>query len=161
MGLPPKNYAFHLDLAARKGLGPSSPAEVILQGDPLRVVGFLKAQVTVPPMLWPSPVPAAMSFRAGGAMRLYYRPVTDSYYRLEVISDPDETPGVVVWRTIFDWTQLPAASGVSYIEWDGRDDAGNLLPPGRYLARLLARYSISDTNPKKLHTASSFLTVLS
>jgi uncharacterized protein (DUF362 family) len=160
MGLPQSLYAIHLDFAAHKGLGPSNLSTITVQGDPLTVVPFAKAQLIVAPAVWPTAIPSAMSFIGGGTMRLGYEPIVDCYYRLEVIADPDERPHVVVKRTVFNWTYLPAASSPISVLWNGRDNAGNLLPPGKYLVRLLTREDVTDSNPKTLNAASNFVSIL-
>jgi len=51
---------------------------------------------------------------------------------------------VTVIRTLHDLESRPA--GIELLKWDGRDDDGHVVPPGRYTVRAQANYEDDGTD---------------
>lgn len=128
----------HLAYASHLNLGPADMRTVTVLGDAFTPQPFVRAQ-TPPIVFYPAAYPSSFTPESGQYTTLAYRLLTASSTRLEVISDNDSTPGITVLRTLHDWASR--AAGVEMLPWDGRNDMGILLPPGRYLARVQARYT--------------------
>lgn len=133
--------AVHLAYAAVAGLGPANSSEIEVVGDPLVKAPYEPAKQVYPVTLPPSHTPAVTSPGAEGL--LSYRVPTSfaSLGRLEIIANSNTSPGAEVKRVLFDWQ--PVAEGEHNVVWDGLDDAGAPLAPGRYFVRLLTGYEES------------------
>jgi hypothetical protein len=132
----PQERAQHLAYAAWKGLGPASMTQVAVAGDAYAPRAFRPA--VIPPVVWvPRAVPFAFAPGAGARTAVSYRLGEAAETRLEVVRPSDAMPGLAPVRTLRDWTARPP--GIETLAWDGRDDAGQLVPPGAYAIRARAR----------------------
>jgi len=59
------------------------------------------------------------------------------------IRTSEVSPEVTLIQTLHDWVDRPA--GGETLIWDGRDDEGHVVSPGRYTARVQAKYSDDGT----------------
>ena len=55
----------------------------------------------------------------------------------QIVRTDDLAPNISVVRTIRTWQSRPV--GVEVLAWDGRDDAGNIVPIGSYGIRVQSR----------------------
>ena len=125
----------YLAYAASKGLGPSGMSGVAVLGDSYSPLPFTPAQTV--PLLWrPTPSPNPISSSAGPQTTIYYRIPAACNVRAEVILDSDINPGVRLVRLLQNWTFTQA--GTWNIKWDGTTNAGAVVPPGLYLAHIMA-----------------------
>ena len=128
----------HLTYAAAKGLGPSDMAMIEVLGDPLPSYPF--TQPDIPPIAnAPECDPRIFSPCAGQRTSITYRVDWACRTRVEIVRTWDIGPWVRHIRTLHDWTERPA--GPETLSWDGRDDDGQVVVPGRYTARVQAKYS--------------------
>jgi uncharacterized protein (DUF362 family) len=135
----PQTGVLHLAYAARRGLGPRDVAEVEMLGD-----SFVSHPAALPTLLapileYPQVVPFAFAPRFGQQTSITYSLNSPCQTRIEVVRTSELSPEETLIRTLRDWASLPA--GVETLMWDGRDDDGQMAPPGRYTARVQARYS--------------------
>ncbi|HET7768891.1 MAG TPA: DUF362 domain-containing protein [Chloroflexota bacterium] len=137
MQAPPARVQ-HLTYAALRGLGPADFAEVQLTGDPFTPLPF--RQPEVPPILWrPNAVPRTFSPGSGQSAELSYRLDTPCLTRVDVVRMRDTNPETVHVRTLRDWTSR--AAGMDRLTWDGRDDAGAVVPPEEYTVHVQGKYT--------------------
>lgn len=142
MALPPRGVK-HLTYAARKGLGPADLDEVEVLGDPFTPYPFAWP-TNLPPLLeHPRTVPDKFAPRDGQQASVIYRVALPCRTRAEIVRTSELSPEVTLIRTLHDWASRPA--GVETLTWDGRDDAGQVVPPGRYTTRVQAKYSDDGT----------------
>jgi uncharacterized protein (DUF362 family) len=136
MSIPPERVQ-HLVYAAGLGLGPGSLSGINVLGDPITPRAF--AQADIPPIVhrpWCTP--------------LFFAPVlgqtaTANYWvgesclaRVEIVRVSDTVPDVQVIRQLQGWTGVDAGRHAHI--WDGRDDAGQIVPPGWYKVRVRATH---------------------
>ena len=134
----PQTSPAYLTYASNAGLGPANTRDVTLLGDTYMPYPFVRAQT--PPYLWqPKAEPGRISISQGQSTGISYRIKTSCYTRAEIIQDSDITPGVVLFRTLHDFTQV-APPGET-VTWNGLDDSGTPVKPGTYLVRIQASSS--------------------
>ncbi len=142
----------HLATAAHLGLGPLSVDSVTVAGDPLLQVPFAHPAVFLPPTLWPSHYPVVTQRGRAGAIGYQVPPGATYLARLEVITDDNLNPGVAVKRVVFNWKTV--TQGQRTLAWDGKDDEGAPLPPGKYFVRLLTCYHAINRGRIGVNSAS-------
>jgi uncharacterized protein (DUF362 family) len=141
MGIP-QDRVQHLAYAAAKGLGPSDMAMIEVLGDPLPSYAF--TQPDIPPIASvPECDPKMFSPCARQHTCITYQVDRACRTRVEIVRTWDTGPWVRHFRTLHDWTERPA--GPETLSWDGQDDGGQVVPPGRYTARVQARYNDDGT----------------
>jgi flagellar hook assembly protein FlgD len=79
----------------------------------------------------------AFSASSGERTLVAYKLAEAAETRLQVLRTTDFPPTLNAVRTLRDWSFRPA--GIDSVTWDGRDDAGQLVPPGPYALRAQAR----------------------
>ncbi len=132
----------HLTYAAAKGLGPSDMAMIEVLGD--SPPSYSLTQPDIPPIAnAPECDPKIFSPCAGQRTHITYRVDRACQARVEIVRTWDIGPWVRHIRTLHDWTERP--TGPETLSWDGRDDDGQVVPPGRYTARVQAKYSDDGT----------------
>jgi uncharacterized protein (DUF362 family) len=134
MGIP-QDRVQHLAYAAAKGLGPADVAMVETVGDLLLSRAF--AQPDIPPIVEaPRCTPRVFNPQTGQGTSITYQ--VDGFCRTyaEIVRTWDARPEVQHIRTLHDWSWH--RGGPETLAWDGRDDAGNVVPGGRYVARVCA-----------------------
>lgn len=129
----------HLTYAARKGLGPSDMSAITVLGDPFLPQPFHWPTDLPPLVQHPRAFPYAFAPGIGQRTRIIYRVPIPCQTLVEIIKTSDLWPEVTIIRTLHDWESRPAGSET--VIWDGRDDAGQIVPPARYTARVQAKYS--------------------
>jgi hypothetical protein len=140
----------HLAYAAAKGLGPAGMIGVAVLGDSYSPLPFTPAQAV--PLVWrPTPYPNPISSSVGPQTTIYYRIPVACHIRAEIIFDSDVNPGVRLVRLLQNWSWTEA--GTWSIKWDGTTDAGAIVPPGLYLAHIMAY------NPYGVNHATSWILV--
>lgn len=136
MGIPQASVP-HLAYATLRGLGPRDLGPVEVRGDSYTPRTFQPA--LVPPTLWlPVASPGAFSATGGQQTTIRYRVEAACSTRVDIVRTSESSPAVTPVRALQVWTHGPA--GVRGVAWDGRDDAGELVPPGAYRAQVQARY---------------------
>jgi uncharacterized protein (DUF362 family) len=128
----------HLTYAGRSGLGPADLSGIQVVGDSFEQRAFVWSEDVPPLVEYPRPIPRCFAPCAGQETRITYR-VLSCKTRVEVIRISELSPEVTLIRTLHDWEDRPAGSET--LVWDGRDDEGQVVPPGRYTVRVQARYS--------------------
>jgi uncharacterized protein (DUF362 family) len=126
----------HLTYAAAKGLGPADITMIEVRGDSLPSYTFAQPDV-LPVVRAPESAPRMFSPQAGQHTSITYQVDRACQTRVEVVRTWDVAPWVQPVRTLHDWAERPA--GPEVLTWDGRDDAGNVMPSGRYTVRVRAR----------------------
>ena len=127
MQMPPEHVK-HLAYAAQAGLGPASLSEVTILGDALAPKPFALSH-QAPRIEYPRVFPAAIHAGQGPALGwLWYdEPCLRS---VDIRKLREDTAAVQIIRTLKPYE--PRAAGLEVVPWDGRDDDGALVPPGRY-----------------------------
>jgi hypothetical protein len=128
----------HLSYAALKGIGPGGLGSVQVRGDSYVPRPF--TQMLPPPTVWlPVASPSTFSPGVGQQTNIAYRLEAACETRVEIVRENDlqPEPGPAHVRTLRDWGARPA--GLETRTWNGRDDAGQLVAPGTYTARVQAR----------------------
>lgn len=133
----------HLTYAARRGMGPAYMRDIRVVGDPLTLHPFAWPTDLPPIIEYPRVVPYAFAPGIGQQTSITYWVNLPCQTRVEIVRTSEVSPEVTLIRTLHDWTDRPAGSET--LIWDGRDDEGQVVPPGRYTARVQARYSDEGT----------------
>ena len=133
----------HLTYAARKGLGPAYMRDISVVGDPLMLHRFAWPSDLPPIIEYPRVVPYAFAPGIGQQTSVTYWVNLPCQTRVEIVRTSEVSPEVTLIRTLHDWVDRPA--GTETLMWDGRDDGGQVVPPGRYTVRVQARYSDEGT----------------
>lgn len=125
----PQQAVRHLVYAARFGLGPADLSTTTIAGDPLQPVAF-QLPIISPVVEYPRVLPPSFRPSAGDrvAIALWYGETC--MRRIEIVQLHDDSTQVDVVRTISDYSQV--AAGYEWSFWDGRDDAGVIVAPGRW-----------------------------
>ena len=131
----PQDAVQHLRYASDKGLGPTGLADIALAGDSLPSRPFLLPD-TGPVVDMPQCVPVQFSPSSGQSTTVSFRVDRACTARVEIVRVSDFQPAVELIRTLQDWAGIP--SGENVTQWDGRDDAQNVVAPGRYGVRVVA-----------------------
>lgn len=136
MGIDPQQV-LHLVYAGLKGMGPlaANAAGIVVAGDPLPMGAFtpprLAAQLPYPD------APDVFATGGGSTVNIQYAVSMDIPTRVEIATVDDDRPWdftrVATVRP-FTWT----TAGTHSVSWDGTDNAGTLLPPGKYAIRVAA-----------------------
>jgi hypothetical protein len=126
----------YLVLAARAGLGPADLDTIAVAGDAITQRPFAPPPAFPPIIEYPRVFPTAFSPALGhvATARTWY---LDAVVReLDVLELFEDSPDVRVVRTL---APLAArAAGNEQVAWDGRDNDGALVPPGRYAIHVRA-----------------------
>lgn len=149
MGIP-QNTVPYLSYAAGMGMGPSGLGSITIRGDAFTPMAF--APAVSPPIVW-RPNPNPTSIGPGQSSSISYAIPLACETRFEIIQDSDQTPDVVLVRTLHDWETRPP--GTETMIWNGMSDAGAAVAPGWYLARVQARFGPTDA----VNYASALMTV--
>jgi uncharacterized protein (DUF362 family) len=144
-----QEWVQYLAYAAAKGLGPATLSGIEVRGDPFTPRPF-RLPAIVSPIVWrpvatPNVIAPGLGQQTLLAYRLHARPDLACATRVEIVRTSEQTSTITLVRTIRDWA--PRASGVESLPWDGRDDAGQIVSPGVYTARVQARYDGHDEVP--------------
>ena len=133
----------HLTYAARKGMGPASMSDIRVQGDPPTLHRFAWPTDLPPIIEYPRAVPSVFIPGMGQQTSITYWVNLPCQTRVEIVRTSEVSPEVTFIRTLHDWADRPAGSET--LIWDGRDDEGQVVPLGRYTARVQAKYSDDGT----------------
>lgn len=125
----------HLTYAATRGLGPSDDTMIDVHGDSLPDHSFVQPR-TPPVVDAPTCEPKAFLPHRDQHVTITYRVASPCLTRVEIVRTWDIGPWVRHVRTVRDWEERPAGSET--LAWDGRDDGGTRVPPGRYTVRVRA-----------------------
>ncbi len=134
----PQDSVQHLEYAARRGLGPATIGEVVVQGDPLATRSFKRA-VTPPSIEYPTAEPSTFTPGAGQQVAITYGVDRQCWTRVEIVRTSEERPTVTHIRLLQDWTSRPA--GIAQLAWDGRNYLRWVVKPGVYRVRVRAAAS--------------------
>ena len=138
----PQGGVKHLTYASRRGMGPTDMAEVEVLGDPFTPQRFAWP-ASLPPLLeYPKILPPQFVPRHGQKVKITYRMPFPCRTKVEVLLASELSPEVTVIRTLQDLERRPP--GVQVLGWDGRDDDGCVVPPDRYMVRVMANYDQED-----------------
>jgi hypothetical protein len=139
MGLP-QAWVQHLTYATLRGLGPADLDDIDVRGDAYTPRPF--AQPPVPPTVW-QPMANPASFVASSGQQTEITHTVDSTCQtlVEVVWVTDFGPALVPVRLLRDWQVR--SSGAETLTWNGRDNAGRVVPPGLYTIRVRARHDES------------------
>ncbi|MCH7787599.1 MAG: DUF362 domain-containing protein [Chloroflexi bacterium] len=135
MGIP-QTWIQHLRYASALGLGPNDMNSIDVVGDapPSRQFALPGIAINIE---MPRFEPAAFSPGNGQLTEIFYWIDRDASVRVDILQTSDFRPWLIRHkRTLQDWTDIP--SGTNTLAWDGKDDNGDVLPPGRYAARIRA-----------------------
>jgi uncharacterized protein (DUF362 family) len=131
----PQQAVRYLSYASRFGLGPGDLSTVYAVGDSVTPRAFA-VPVVSPDIEFPRVIPSAIrpSALQEATIALWYgEPCTR---RVEVARVYNDDPRSDHVRTIADARVVD--QGYEWLAWDGRDDAGEIVAPGRYAIRLRA-----------------------
>jgi uncharacterized protein (DUF362 family) len=140
----PQDGVQHLTYAAQKGLGPADVEEVEMVGDAFTPEPFLWPDNLPPLVGYPRGVPEEFTPYAGQQTEITYGVDTACQTRVEILRTSESSPEEIHIRTMRDWADRPP--GEETLIWDGRDDDGQVVPPGPYAARVQARYRAIGTS---------------
>lgn len=129
----------HLTYATRKGLGPTYMKDIEVLGDSLTLHRF-EWPTDLPPIVeYPRAIPYTFAPGVGQQTSITYWVNLPCQTRVEIVRTSEVSPETTLIRTLHDWIDRP--TGRETLIWDGRDDDGQVVPPGRYTARVQAKYS--------------------
>ncbi len=134
MGLPQEGVR-HLTIAARVGLGPADLSAIEVVGDPISPKALALpffATIIEYPRVFPSIFAPALGQQVT-AVTWYYETVVREIHVMELFDDSTE---MKVVRTLA--SRSSRAAGYEAVTWDGRDDGGALVAPGRYAVHVRA-----------------------
>jgi uncharacterized protein (DUF362 family) len=131
----PQGWVQHLTYGAEVGLGPATMEDVEVAGDAITPQPF-SVPVVPPHVTYPRLNRPAFSPHAGERVTGTYWIGRPCRQRVDVIQTSDHTPVVTHVRLLQDWINV--AGGDTPVEWDGRDDQGNVVGPGIYTIRVEA-----------------------
>jgi len=140
----PQRGVKHLTYATRRGMGPADMSEIEVLGDPFTPQRFAWPAKLPPLLEYPRIVPPRFVPSYGQEITVIYRVGFPCRTRVEVLLTSELSPEVTVIRTLHDLESRPA--GTEQLTWDGRDDHGHVVPPGRYTVRVQANYQDSGTD---------------
>jgi uncharacterized protein (DUF362 family) len=132
----PQDRPQHLAYAAGRGLGPATMSPISVLGDAYTPRVF-QPPIIPPPVWMPRVVPATFSPGAGDQTMISYKLGAPAQTSLEVLRTSDTNPDITLVRVLRNWALRPA--GIETAMWDGRDGAGDIVPPGTYAIRARAR----------------------
>ncbi len=136
MGIP-QSWVQHLFYAAAKGLGPAGVESVEIRGDSFTPRTFRRPDI--PPIVdRPRVSPALFRPEAGQQTTITYWVNRRCWTQVEIVLTQETSPEVTRVRLLRDWAIRPA--GTDVLAWDGRDDQGELVPPGSYTVRVQATH---------------------
>jgi hypothetical protein len=139
MGLP-HGWVQHLTYATLRGLGPARLEDIDVLGDPYTPHPFVRPPV--PPTVWyPLASPTSFAPSSGQQTEITYSVSSECETLAEIIRVTDFDPGLVDVRLLRDWQVRPP--GAETLPWNGRDNAGQIVPTGVYTIRIQARHASS------------------
>jgi len=138
----PQNAVIYLKYAAQSDLGPVNTDNVTLLGDTYIPYPFVRA-ISPPALIEPVAVPSTISISAGQSTDITYQIEATCYTGAAIIQDSDETPTIVPVRTLHGF-ELVSPPGET-LTWNGRNDDGEPVAPGTYLAHVQAKPTPSST----------------
>jgi len=127
----------HLQYARSLGLGPSRFDQIEMRGDTVSPRAFVQTPVIPLVTTYPKATPAIFAPNRGEATTIQYTLGQPGYVRVEIVLTSETKPDVVPVRVLRDWTAMPA--GPDVLAWDGRDEAGVVLPTNRYGIRVTTK----------------------
>lgn len=133
----------HLDYAYLNGLGPYDLRQIDLVGDVISIPAFARPSA-IPLKIWfPKVNPTQFSPGTGGKVAVAYQLLEAAQVQVQILLTTDRLPSQTAIRALQPWADMTA--GVFRLSWDGRDEAGRLVPPGVYGVRAQTRRAPSDT----------------
>ncbi len=130
-----QNAVQHLTYAARRGLGPADLAAITIAGDPFTPRSF--ALPIVPPTIdVVQATPTSFAPALGQTTTIAYSVDRACQTLVEIVRVSETSPQVTRVRLLRDWSDQPAGSDA--LPWDGRDDAGQIVPAGDYAVNVHA-----------------------
>ena len=137
MGFP--QTVQHVTYAALKGLGPLNLDSVEVFGDLLSNRAF-RWPATIPPPIteYPKAMPRRFTPGNGREVSISYKVAFSCLTLVEIVLTSELSPRVVPIHILHDWESRPP--GFEVLKWDGRDDSGDKVLPGRYTIRVWAKY---------------------
>ncbi|MGH2543884.1 MAG: DUF362 domain-containing protein [Ardenticatenaceae bacterium] len=135
MGIPQARVQ-HLTYATLVGLGPGRLLDVNIRGD-----SFVPREFALPDWLptasYPLADPAAFNPSLGESTTIEYNLQFPCETKVEIVQGSPHETVLTVFRQLQDWLERPP--GTEVIPWDGRDDDGQIVPPGSYGVRVAVR----------------------
>lgn len=132
MGIPSAKV-LHLSLASAKGLGPAGLEQISVQGDSFEPVSFLMP-AELPLVTPPKAVPYLFNPSINETVEIRFRVsvACRSLVELVQVSSFDNT--ITQICLVQDWQEQPA--GLTVVEWDGRNNEGQIVPAYSYGIRV-------------------------
>jgi uncharacterized protein (DUF362 family) len=121
--------------ASRAGLGPADVSSITTSGDPLPQHAFLLPPIA-PVIEYPRVLPAAFTPAHGESVTAYIGYVDAVIREIDVLELFEDSTAVRVVRTLA--PLAGRAGGAETIAWDGRDNDGAAVSPGRYAIHVRA-----------------------
>lgn len=140
----PQNAVRYLAYASRFGMGPEDLSSVELTGDTLEPRAFALPLFS-PGIEYPRILPATFRPRDGQRAAIVQWYGESCRRRIQVVRLYDEDPRMDLVRTIL--AEGPVAAGTEWTAWDGRDNAGALVSPGRYAVHVRAYSTRGEIRP--------------
>ena len=132
----PQTWVQHLRYASALGLGPNDMNSIDVVGDELPSRQFATPSTPINIEI-PGFKPTVFSPGDGQTTEITYWIDRDVSVRVDIVQTSDFRPWLIRHkRALQDWIDIP--SGTNTLEWDGKDDNGDVLSPGRYAARIRA-----------------------
>jgi uncharacterized protein (DUF362 family) len=134
MNVPPGGVRYLLH-ASRAGLGPADLNAITVSGDPLPQQSFVLPAIA-PVIEYPRVVPGTFTPSRGESVTAYIGYVDAVIREIDVLELYEDSTDVRLVRSL---APLAArAGGAEAISWDGRDNDGAAVPPGRYAIHVRA-----------------------
>jgi len=129
-----QNRVLHLSYAAQKGLGPQRIGEIETLGIKKPTHNFVMPFDVPVRLEYPRVYPGSFSPDQDQRVWLFYWVESLCMTKVEIVEASELTPSLTSIRTLHDFEER--AGGVEVLTWDGRDDTGEVVPPGRYTVRV-------------------------
>ena len=134
----PQGGVIHLTYAAREGLGPTTVDEISVLGDSFSPREFAWPPDLAPLLEYPRVYPSFFFPAFGQRAIILYWINSTCQVSAEVIETSDSSVTILPVRTLHDWEER--SPGLKVLHWDGRDDSGKIVNPGRYTIRVAVKY---------------------
>ncbi len=143
----PGSRVQHLVYASALGLGPTQRGDIELRGDTIVSGHTFVTPPTLPVVSYPTAHPLLFVPSAGETTSLEFSLVEQGFVKVEIVLTSETNSALTVVRVLRDWTARPA--GPDVLTWDGRNEEGTLVPPGRYGIRVTTKSYLA---PNLLYT---------
>lgn len=138
----PGSQVPHLQYASSLGLGPTQRSDIEMRGDNFVPTHTFLTPPTLLRVSYPRAFPPLFTPRLGESTSLEFSLAEQGLVKSEIVLTSETDSAIILVRLLRDWTARPA--GPDALTWDGRDDNGALVSPGRYGVRITSKSYVAQ-----------------